>query len=295
MDNKLLSICIPTFNRCDTLDNTLYNLFSNPEFDDNLIEVIVSDNCSTDDTAFVVSRYTSVRYFKNIENVRDCNFSIVLSLAKGSYIRLFNDTLTFKKGVLKKMLDKIKKHSFEKCNLFFYNNMFLNNDCVLFLENREKFIKKVSYYPTWIANFGCWREDFYKINNKDRYAELQFVQVDWSYRIVENSKKTIIYFDDLFNVATPNKKGGYNVFNTFVNNYLYIIKQERLPLFAYEKEKYRLYKHFVYPWLVTLLITDNEKYNYDLKGVHKIIFKKYWYTFYFYFFQLIFILRKFKK
>ena len=129
MANKLLSICIPTYNRAEVLDDALNKLFSNPDFDENLIEVIVSDNCSTDRTSEVVSKYPLVLYYRNDENVKDLNFSIVLGYATGTYVRLFNDTLSFKKGALKLMLDKIEKYSSEECNFFYYSNMFLNNNC----------------------------------------------------------------------------------------------------------------------------------------------------------------------
>jgi len=289
-----LSICIPTYNRAEVLDQTLQKLFSNPDFDKNKVEVIVSDNASTDNTYEIVSKYPEAKYYKNSENIRDKNFSLTLGYATGRYLKLFNDTLEFKPQALKKIIDTIEKHS-ENENLFFYANIFTNSNCTKEIDSKKEFIKEVSYYSTWIANFGVWKEDFDKIEDKDRYTELQFAQVDWTYKLIKNEKKTIIYFEDLFNVATPSKKGGYNVFNTFVNNYLYIIKQEKLPLIVYEQEKYRLYKHFVYPWLITLLITDNEKYNYDMEGVYKIIFNKYWYTPYFYFFQLMFLLKKLKK
>lgn len=280
--NKLLSICIPTYNRCDILDVTLNSLFSNPEFDENKIEIIVSDNCSTDNTAKVVAKYPLVRYYCNSENVKDRNFSIVLGYATGSYIRLFNDTISFKPKVLGYMLEEIKKYLGKNKNLFFYGNMFLNQNCQKTISSKETYIKEVSFSSTWIANFGVWRDDFLTIKEKDRYAELQFVQVDWSYRIVENNKKTIICFEDLFNVIIPNKKGGYNVFDTFVNKYLFILKQENISLSFYEVEKYRLCKHFIYTWLTILFINDKENFGFDTSGVFKIIFKKYWYEPYLY-------------
>lgn len=290
--NKLLSICIPTYNRAETLDQSLAKLFSNPEFDENLIEVIISDNCSTDNTKEVVAKYPFVRYFCNDKNVRDYNYSIVLGLATGSYIRLFNDTLSFKHGALKMMLNTIKKHSLENCNLFFYSNMFLNKDCIVFTKSKDDFIENVSFYTTWIANFGCWKQDFDQISNKDKYAKFLFVQVDWCYRIVENTKKTLIYFEDYFDVALPKNKGGYNVFDTFINKYLFIIKKENFSIINYEIEKYRLCRYFVYSWLTSLFITDKQKYSFQTSGVYKILFKKYWYEPYFYPIFILFWLKK---
>jgi abequosyltransferase len=282
MNNKLLSICIPTYNRAEVLEVTLNSLFSNPEFDENKIEVIVSDNCSTDNTAEVVGKYPLARYYCNSENVKDCNFSIVLDYATGSYIRLFNDTISFKEGALQRMLGSIERHLGEDCNLFFYRNEFLNKNCKVITNTKKDFIREVSLYSTWIANFGAWREDFEKIKNKNRYADLQFVQVDWSYRILDFKKESVIYFDDLIIVAVPNKKGGYNIFDTFVNKYLYIIKKEKFDFLTYEIEKYRLCRYFIYPNLLMLLIYEKDKYDFEIDRPIKLIFKKYWYEPYFY-------------
>ncbi|MBA0884379.1 glycosyltransferase family 2 protein [Flavobacterium undicola] len=292
MSNKLLSICIPTYNRAEVLDETLKKLFFNPEFNVNLIEVIVSDNCSTDNTTEVVGKYPLVRYYRNEENIKDRNYSVVLEYATGSYIKLFNDTLLFKEGALKAILDRIEKHRGDDSNLFFYGNTFLYSNCEVEICYKKKYLNTVSFLSTWIANFGVWREDFEKIKNKDRYAELQFVQVDWSYRIIENNKKTIIYFEDLFDVITPNKKGGYNVFDTFINKYLSIIKQEKFSLLSYEIEKYRLCRYFVYPWLLTLFVNNKQFFVFDTNGVVKIIFKKYWYELYLYPMLISFWLKK---
>lgn len=294
MNNKLLSICIPTYNRSEILDNTLKSLFSNPDFDNNLIEVIVSDNCSTDNTHAIVNKYPLVRYYRNNKNVIDENFTIVLSYANGKYIKLFNDTLIFKKGALKKMLNIIDNYSVNQCNLFFYSNMFLNKDCLVIINGKDNFLKKVSFDTTWIANFGCWKSDFDKILNKNKYVKLHFLQVDWSFKIVDNTKTTLIYFEDFFEVALPKNKGGYNVFDIFINKYLFIIKKENFSIINYEIEKFRLCRYFVYPWLKSLFITDKNIYSFETEDVFKILFKKYWYEPYFYLMLILFWIKKFK-
>lgn len=292
MNDKLLSICIPTYNRAEVLDQTLQKLFSDPDFDENKIEVIVSDNCSDDNTERIIKKFPFVSYFRNQHNIRDKNFNKVLSYATGKYIRLFNDTLSFKKGALNLLLKKIENHLEEECNLFFYCNMFLNRDCTKFILGKEGLLNEASFYTTWIANFGCWRKDFLAIKNQNRYSELQFVQVDWCYKIVENNKQTIIYFDDFFDIRMPNKKGGYNIFDIFVNNYLYILKNQNFSFSLYEKEKYRLFRYFIYPWLIKLFIKEKNTYSFDISNVNKVLLKKYWYEPYFYVFYILFLIKK---
>lgn len=59
MKNKqpLLSICIPTFNRCDILNDTLKSIINDEAFDDD-IEIVISDNFSSDSTEYVCKKYT---------------------------------------------------------------------------------------------------------------------------------------------------------------------------------------------------------------------------------------------
>ncbi len=90
-----LSLCIPTFNRALSLDNCLHSIVISAYYVDFDFEVIVSSNCSTDDTDTVVSQYTSTLplvYSKNSENLGiPQNFLKVVSLAKGEFVWLIGD------------------------------------------------------------------------------------------------------------------------------------------------------------------------------------------------------------
>lgn len=292
MNIKLLSICIPTYNRCVLLEENLKKLFSNPDFNSDYIEVIVSDNCSTDDTKEIVAKYPLVKYYRNDSNNSFYNLTKVLSYATGKYIRLFNDTFVFKPNALGFMLEKIRLHENEDKNLFFYPNFMHNQNTRKSINSLRSFFQECSYNTTWTAAISFWRKDFNKIENKNRYASLHFPQLEWMYSIVKNGKETVIYFEDLFEVTVPNKKGGYNVFKTFVKDYLDIVKREKLDFFTYEIEKYRLCRFFIYPWLLTLFVSNIDNYNFDTKGVFKIIFKKYWYEPYLYPILLMFFYKK---
>jgi glycosyltransferase involved in cell wall biosynthesis len=91
-EKPLVSIGIPTYNRADTflrqaLKSALSQTYPN-------IEVIVSDNCSTDNTEEVVKSFNDprIRYFKqkvNIGSVPNANFCV--QQAKGDYFLLHHD------------------------------------------------------------------------------------------------------------------------------------------------------------------------------------------------------------
>lgn len=92
---KNLSICIPTFNRSGYLRTLLSNIRSQLHayelFD--RVEVLVSDNCSADDTADVAREFADIIvYRRNETNIGpDANFLQLFEMATGSYIWLPGD------------------------------------------------------------------------------------------------------------------------------------------------------------------------------------------------------------
>lgn len=295
LNRPLLSLCIPTYNRSEILDNTLKSLVSNPEFNMDLIEVLVSDNCSTDNTKEVVSQYPNVKYFCNEENVKDANFGIALNNATGAYIRLFNDTLSFKPNMLHFMLSKIQENLDTGTNVYFYGETFLYKNSLVKVNNLNEYVKEVSFYSTWIANFGTWKDNFLNLTDIDKYVDKQLVQVDWNLQLFTADNLSYIYFNDFYNIESPKKKGGYNVFRVFVSNYLLILKQHKLSILTYEREKYQLCKNFVYPWVLKLFVFESEKYNFQTDGAFKTLFVKYWYEPYFYIILFKFLIHKIKS
>jgi len=67
----LLSICIPTYNRANLLDSALHALIPQVNASSGAVELIVSDNCSTDNTQQVVERARAsgpIQYHRNSQN-----------------------------------------------------------------------------------------------------------------------------------------------------------------------------------------------------------------------------------
>ena len=92
---KLLSICIPTFDRSNLLARSLQSVLDD-EFPWDTVEVVVLDNASRDDTGRVVERVLSrnshVRYVRNDFNAgHDRNTLKAIEVAVGDYVFLFSD------------------------------------------------------------------------------------------------------------------------------------------------------------------------------------------------------------
>ncbi len=88
----LVTIAIPTFNRADgnlisALQSSISQTYQN-------IEIIVSDNCSSDHTERVVKQFEDPRlkYVRHPKNIgANANFNFCLSQAKGDYFLLLHD------------------------------------------------------------------------------------------------------------------------------------------------------------------------------------------------------------
>jgi len=84
----LLSLCIPTYNRAALLEPMLLSLCRQCAASDADLEIVVSDNASTDATPAVVEAASSIypiRYFRNDMNVGSRNFLLAVERASGEY------------------------------------------------------------------------------------------------------------------------------------------------------------------------------------------------------------------
>lgn len=158
MNKPLISICIPTYNRCEYLKKSLESIVSQPEFTVENFEIVISDNCSTDDTFNVVQsfsqKFQNINYHKNETNINDKNFPTVLLQANGVFRKLCNDILLFSDNSLKYLLDIVNQNINEKPMLFFTND---GND-ILKTDDINKALKKISFLITWIGCVGVWDE-----------------------------------------------------------------------------------------------------------------------------------------
>lgn len=103
----LLTIAIPTYNRATYLRQTLAQLQSElVTCELGSLEILVSDNASSDNTAQVVEEFQSlgfgIRYLLNHSNIgSDANIAQCFGAAKGSYVVVLGDDDLFCDGTLK--------------------------------------------------------------------------------------------------------------------------------------------------------------------------------------------------
>ena len=87
-----ITIGLPTYNRADRFLVPALECALAQDWDN--LEIIVSDNCSTDNTREIVNSYTDprLRYIRQKENIgANNNFNFCVQEARGSYFLLFPD------------------------------------------------------------------------------------------------------------------------------------------------------------------------------------------------------------
>ncbi len=278
MMQPLLTLAIPTYDRAEKLGVLLDRLTADPAYDPAKVEIVVSDNASTDHTPQVVARHTTVRYHRNDTNVGYGNFTVVLGLATGRYVRLMNDTARFNPGMLGVMLEQIARTDSGRENLIFANELIDCKQGMRVVEDKDGFVEAMSYLITWIGNFGMWSDDFRAIADKDRMIGTLMQHVDWLLLMAGNGKRTKIVVDRFVSVDDTKKKGSYDIFDTFITKYLSILSFHRIGRKVFAVEKYRLFRHFVLNWY--FLLKKDKEYTFDASGTGT-IWKRYGYEPYF--------------
>lgn len=266
-NRKLLSLCIPTYNRVGTLKIMLECIVRNPDFDEE-VEIVISDNCSTDDTEVQVrklaSEYPNIKYYRNQENVKDRNFYLALSRGQGRYLKLLNDYVLFKNDGLGIMKEYIRKYEEQDVNLFFYSNLRSpHRRCKeVRIEDVDSFVRIINNKITWITNFGVWKKDFKELRDDDLLWQTQLSQMEWTLHEVSLRQSVVVNYHCYQTLVVPNKKMSYAFFIPHVVNYYGMYQEYMEQGLLSEKtikyDKYRILSHFVGSRIIEYLYLEKE-------------------------------------
>lgn len=183
--NIKLSFCIPTYNREKFLKDTLDSILN--QIDDSIkeyIEIIISDNNSSDNTSVLVSDYINnfpwiIKYHKNQENIWPIkNVIKVTDYAIWKYIWLLTDDDCITDFALKYVLEIIDNNDFD----IIFSRIIQFEKLPVTLEKTENTIKKFSNLEDFID---------YIYLNKLSYAQVISFFSYYSLNIIKNS-----YFQD---------------------------------------------------------------------------------------------------
>lgn len=296
--NKILTIAIPTYNRCFYLQESLTRILKQVAGLHHKIDILVSDNNSSDGTQDMVLKLISngaaIRYNRNPQNLgMDGNFVFCFKNSVSKYTWLLGDDDLLLDNTLSRLVKLLDDNDFGLVHLSDISN--IGNMEVEVYEDSKKFTQKLNFLITFISG-NIVKTDVINKIDFSKYSGSLFSQVPVYINAAIDAKQNAIVTFKTMEIAVDGiTNGGYNIFEVFVTNYLNILKEFK-SIFGvkwYERQKYLLLRRFIYPWVVKLF---NTKHNlrFSTKGWLRILFSKYWYEPYFYPMFLFFYLRKFK-
>lgn len=227
----LLSICIPTRDRASYLEKSLQSIVQQEFFTSiSLVEIVISDNCSSDNTFEVcrefINKYPGkIKYSKNEKDLSDLNFELALGMGSGSFLKIMNDNVVWATGSLEYIVNLIKISENLKPLIFFLNNVKVMKEPLYIYNNINDFMDVVSHHVTWIGGFGIWKSQFDTITDFSRKNTLSLIQVDVILRLINSGISCVVDNLKIFYPDSSKRKGNYNVAQVFGNNYLEILNE----------------------------------------------------------------------
>ena len=111
MDEPLVSIIIPTYNRKEKLVNLIESIFQN-DYPKEKIEIIVVDDASTDNTKEYVNKmFPQVKVIRNNEEkLLAESRNIGIRASKGKYLLIIDDDNVIDKNTIKELVNYMEKH-----------------------------------------------------------------------------------------------------------------------------------------------------------------------------------------
>lgn len=229
MDKPLLSICIPTYNRYKYLKHSLNSIICQKEFQEKKVEIVISDNASTDDTQKLCKEYSShfenIHYYRNPENVHDRNFPLALSRGKGIYRKLSNDTILYLPKSLKYMCDLILLYQGTEKPIFWHNGESRIKDRIVECKNFNQFVIEAGAATTATRTFGLWENECKRVTNDFSGCDLKLWQCKRIYEMVnQHGDALIINQKWMHKQDIVGKDVSYGLFQVLYLNFLSILE-----------------------------------------------------------------------
>lgn len=261
---KLLSICIPTYNRRKFLERNINALL--PQLNDD-IEVIISNNCSSDDTEEYCKTLDSrIAYHKQSENTGfDGNFLWLMDNAKGKYIIILSDDDYLEEGAVERLvsfldgkeigLGIINSRSHLK-NGRITDLLYGDGENIEYSENQiSDFLERIGIQLTFISGLVFNRDLLKKVTNKSQYKNTCLLQTCVAFKCLEYNKKTAL-IRSVACIAENDNSSGYNFYQVFIKNWHDILfkigKNSGLP----KKSLVNVYNRTLGNFILVFLIKD---------------------------------------
>lgn len=234
----LLTIAIPTWNRASYLKPNIEQLYAEiNQCEEGLVELLISDNHSDDETEQVIrdaqSRGVAINYIRNDENIgSDRNIAQCFNRAQGDYVWILGDDDFLIDGCLSYLLSYLADHHLGVVCLKAYG---FEHDFRIeqpgeggkacFFDNAGAFLKTIGAAMSLISSCVIQKKAIAEIDAND-YLGSNLVQVNLVLRaaLVKNDN---LYLDKYLVACKRNNSGGYDFAKVFVTNFNQVLNDAK--------------------------------------------------------------------
>jgi glycosyltransferase involved in cell wall biosynthesis len=229
-NKPLLTIAIPTHNRSSFLDELLLSLARQYEGDPQ-VELLVSDNASTDETPGIIAAYVArglpIQYLRNVENVgADANFVQCFEQARGKYVWLIGDDDVLVPGAIAKIVQYLREGDY---NLVYVNSYSFQGDASpnrvesgrppKVIKDVRLFVRAIYINFTFVSG-NIINKDQVIASNQIKLSSLvgtNLAQLGWIYASLNGYVRGLYVQEKLVGMRT-NNTGGYMLSQVFGPN-----------------------------------------------------------------------------
>lgn len=272
MNKPLLTIAIPTYNRAAFLERSLESIFSQVENSfEKSIEIIVSNNASTDKTSSLVEEYSKkyfqISYLENSKNLGpDLNIAQCFSKAKGKYVWIFGDDDLLSPGSLRQVISLLSEN---ELGVLYMNSLWYENEHPEITEIKTISYKSYSEPINYLINVNYWITfitgnivNKSRIENKVSFNEFKgtnLIQLSWVLPAIFNSERNVVVENALV-ICKADNTGGYSLIRVFGKNLNHIL--DYFIEIGYDKRiKSILNIHLLNNFFPAILTRDNKQFN----------------------------------
>lgn len=255
MENKqpLLSICIPTYNRarflCTSIERFRQGIASDMD-----IELLISDNCSPDETPDVVNTAIAhgmkCTYIRNESNIGpDGNFLQCFQRAKGKYIWLCGDDDFLIPEKLRPLYDTLASGDYGLVELNIDKNK--HSRVPEIIADAGEFLSEVHVWITFMSS-NIFRKEVVETIDGEKYKASYLIQVPYFLTSATLGMPNLMYYPQVLECGADGaNNGGYNLFQVFCENLLSII-HEKVGIGKLTEKQFKNIKKSIFcKWMIS--------------------------------------------
>lgn len=248
----IFTYALITYNRSKYLTKSLRSVLKQVGNDD-LVEVLVSDNASTDDTREIVQqlqrKYHNLRYHCNDTNIgAEGNMHVALRNSMGEYVMVAGDDDYVADGALYALVDHLYRH--RDCSLVYLSQSPAQAPLTSYESTGYlNYLSYIGFYITFISAIIMKRRLYNRIADPEKYNDTRIPQVYLQMEILKQEPSFSVLGSCFWEKNGEHSPKGYNLIEVFVKNYFDILTATvDIPPDQLSAEKKRVMEGMIYPW-----------------------------------------------